>query len=80
MRGVKRTRVHEGMLNNGKIDIRVLVARVTNVRVREDNFFENRAIHGLKDRIQRSKLQNQTFFENFLIWCITLPPVDRSTL
>ena len=38
--------------------MQALVARVTNVSVREDKFLENQAIHGLKDRIEFSKLEN----------------------
>ena len=56
----KRMRVREGMLNKGQVKIRVLLARVTNVSVREDKFLENRAIHGLKDRIEYSKLENRS--------------------
>ena len=50
------------MLNNGQIEMRVLIVRATNVTLREDESLENRAIHGLKDRIERSKLEIHTLF------------------
>ncbi len=48
------------VLNSGQVEMPVLVGRVTNVSVREDECLKNRAIHGLKDRIECSKLETNS--------------------